>query len=90
MSISETFTSQAVGTKTIVLNKKPVNLSVTGLSAGNGTVELERQNLAGSWVSAKVMTGDTEEVVISGRKGQLYRFNCTVYTSGTFECELEG
>ncbi|MDH3673655.1 MAG: hypothetical protein OES46_21275 [Gammaproteobacteria bacterium] len=90
MSISESFTGVGAGTKTLVLNKKPVNVSVVGLSAGVGTVELQRRNLAGVWVVAKSMVEDTEEVVISGHKGQLYRFNCATHTSGTFNCELGG
>ncbi len=86
--ITETFTSAVAGTNIIAIGKKPVNLSVIGPTAGDGTVELQRKTNAGTWGVVRTMTTDTEEVIESGQKGQQYRFECTIYVSGSFVCEF--
>ena len=88
MALSNTFTATGVGTGQITVNKKLVNLSIVGLTAGSGTVQLQRQSVAGTWVIVRSVTVDTEEVIQSGQFDQPYRFECTGYVSGTFVCEL--
>jgi hypothetical protein len=86
--ITDTFTGTGIGSETLQLHKKPVTLSVTGF--GSATVLLQRRTAAGTWVTAKTITQNTEETILAGMKGQYYRFNCTVWASGTIVCELGG
>lgn len=88
--IIEQFVSQVAGTKTISVNKGLVGVSVSGVAAGGGTVELQRQNTLGTWLTVKVYQADLEETIENGFSGRLYRFECTVYGSGTYVCELGG
>ncbi len=86
--ITETFTSAVAGANIISVGKKPVNLSVIGLTAGDGTMELQRKTRAGTWAIVRSMVVDTEEVITGGQKGQLYRFECPTFVSGSFVCEF--
>lgn len=59
--------------------------------SGVGTVQLQI-NLGGAWVAADdAITASMTTVEVAETKGYfLYRWNCSVYTSGTITCYLEG
>jgi len=88
--IVENFSSATVGSNKIALGKGLVGVSVSGVTAGSGTVELQRQNTLGTWLIVKIYSSDLEETIENGFAGRVYRFECTVYGSGNYICELGG
>lgn len=65
------------------------NLSISGLTAGSGTIQLQRSFDSGSnWKVVKSYTADIEETGIEPEIGLIYRLECTVFSSGTFLVRL--
>ena len=79
-NMSGTFTATGQSTNFAVMGK--FNISLSGTWAG--TVRLERSYDNGStWVVVGSYTSNTETIGEEPETAVLYRFNCTVYTSGT-------
>ena len=88
--IVENFSAAVVGSSVLGLGKGLVGVSVSGVTAGGGTVELQRQNTLGTWLIVKIYSADLEETIENGFSGRLYRFECTVHAGGNYICELGG
>lgn len=61
------------------------NVSISG---GVGTVVLERSFDGSTWVDVKTYTAESSERGKEIESDVQYRFNCTVYTSGTISYRL--
>ena len=89
--ITKTFTATGISdsVKSRVLPDRNVGISVSieGLTAGSGTVQLQRF-LGGDWKVVNSYTVDTEKLVESARSGVEHRLECSVFSSGTFVCVL--
>jgi hypothetical protein len=65
------------------------NVSISGLTAGDGAIELQRSFDGGTvWKVVKAYTADAEERCDDPESGVHYRLEVTTYVSGTFLVRL--
>lgn len=84
-SVSGTFTT--TGTSAAFTKSGGFNMSLSGF--GSATVVLQRSFDEGAtWVNVESFTGDAERRVDEPSLDVFYRFNCTVYSSGTIAYRL--
>ena len=82
--VSDSFTAVAAGTNLLIKRGRSLTYTLTG--ADDWTVQLERSGNAGvSWDILGTFTGNTGPATIVNEEisDVVYRFNCTVYASGT-------
>ena len=84
MAIRTTFTDASSGDALII--RKLALLSIAGLTAGSGTIDLETSNDdGGTWNTVEQFTADVEVNIRGQGAGQsLFRLTVSTYGSGTF------
>ncbi len=84
--LAVTFASTSTSTE-ITPNSKDCVIEITGLTAGSGTIQLQRKVDGTNWRSVESYTTDQNKLVdVVG--AEKYRLECTVYSSGSFVCFL--
>ncbi len=79
----------ATGTTAPFVTREGFNISLSGF--GDATVELQRSFNAGiSWLTVESYTADMEKRVDDPESGVWYRFECTIYSSGTITYRISG
>ena len=80
-NVASTFTGTGTSSELVLTDIR--SLSISGLTAGSGTILLERSVDDGStWGTVATYTADTESGIIG--LGWRWRLNCSVFSSGTF------
>lgn len=84
MAISGSFTGTGASADTGF--RSAFLLSLSSLTAGSGTVQLQRRVDGTNWRTIEEFTADAERVVdVGGGQGRVpHRLNCSAYSSGTF------
>ena len=86
--VSGTFGATGVSTSHYILRQ--FNVDISGI-AGGSIVELQRSYDQGStWFTSDTFTQDISSNAVEVEKGVIYRFECTVYGSGTVIYRLGG
>lgn len=86
-SLSGTFTG--TGTSSSFSYRGRFNVSISGISSS--TVAVERSFDDGdTWLPVDSFTADTELYAMSPEQSTLWRFNCSVFGSGTISYRFSG
>lgn len=89
MASPTTISFTATGTSASLAVRGEANITISGLTAGTGIVQVQRKFVDDTqWYLVKEYTSDVTEVLDEPEYDVSYRFECTSHTSGTFKCRL--